>query len=366
MKTIPYINLKEQHRSLRNELIAAVSGVFDNGNFILGDELKAFEEQIARYCGTRYAVGVNSGTDAMFLVLKAYEIGNGDEVITAPNSFLASASVIVTAGAKPVFVDVREDRNINPCSIEKSITSRTKAIMPVHLTGKPADMKPIMDIARRHNLLVIEDAAQAIGAEYYEKKCGALADAGCFSLHPLKTLNACGDAGFVTTDNEELYRKLLLLRNFGLKNRDEFDIWGYNSRLDSLQAAILTVKLKYLDKWIEERRKNACRYDRLLKNIVEIPFEGENEKSAYHTYTIQTERRDELAKYLEKSGVGSRVHYPIPIHLQKAANCYGYKKGDFPICEKQAAKILSLPIYQGLSDDDIEFICDRIKEFLGL
>jgi dTDP-4-amino-4,6-dideoxygalactose transaminase len=306
---------------------------------------------------------VNSGTDALFLSLKAYGIGRGDEVITAPNSFLASASVIVASGAKPVFADIREDLNIDPELIEAGITKKTKAIIPVHLTGRPADMERILKIAEKHKLLVIEDAAQAIGAEYRGKKVGSFGNAGCFSLHPLKTLSACGDAGMITTNDKNLYEKVIRMRNIGLKNRDESDIWGYNSRLDTMQAAILLVKFKYLDAWNEKRRSNAAYYMEKLKDVCRAPVEREYEKPVYHTFVIQAEKRGELIKYLEQKGIGTRVHYPIPIHLQEAARVYGYKKGDFPVCEKQSEMILSLPVYQDLTEEDLFYVSDHVNRF---
>ncbi len=363
MKSVPYINLKAQHKQLRDEILEAISKVLDSSDFILGEKVKEFEERIANYCGTRYAIGVNSGTDALFLVMKALNIGEGDEVITVPNSFLATTSTIIAVGAKPIFVDVRDDLNINPELIEEKITPKTKAILPVHLTGKPADMAAIMDIAQRHNLYVIEDAAQAIGAEYRGKRVGVFGIANCFSMHPLKTLNACGDAGVITTNNETIYNELLHLRNIGLKNRNEADTWGYNSRLDTIQAAILNVKLNYLEDWIDKRRKNARYYIEHLKGYVELPGEEDYERCVYHTFIIQTDNRDRLQEYLLKNGIETKIHYPIPIHRQKAAVSLGYKKGDFPKAEMQANRILSLPIYQELSQSDMEYMVNIITGF---
>jgi dTDP-4-amino-4,6-dideoxygalactose transaminase len=363
MKNIPYINLKMQHALLKDEILDAIGRVLEKSNFILGDEVSEFEEKMAQYCGVRYAVGVNSGTDALFLSLKAFGIGQGDEVITAPNSFLASASVVAATGARPVFVDIREDLNINPALIEKKITTNTKAIIPVHLTGKPADMDPIISLAQKYNIKIIEDAAQAIGAEYHNMRVGSFGDTGCFSLHPLKTLNACGDAGVITTNDDNLYQLLIQMRNIGLKNRDESDIWGYNSRLDTMQAAILNVKIKYLDEWTESRRRNADYYISKLKKVCDTPPENKYEKSVYHTFVVGVDRRKELIDHLEQNGIGSRIHYPIPIHLQKAAQHLGYKKGDFPVCEKKAERILSLPVYQGLTGDDLEYIVEKITGF---
>jgi len=360
---IPYVDIGAQTKSLKKELLIAIEEVLDHGNFILGKEVQSFEKMFAAYCGIDFAVGVNSGTDALFLSLKAFGIGSGDEVITAPNSFIATASVIIAAGAKPVFVDVRNDYNIDPDLIEQAITPRTRAIIPVHLTGRPADMDPIMKIAVKNGIHVIEDAAQSVGAKYRNKKVGSLGNVGCFSLHPLKTLNACGDGGIITTDDEIIYEKLIRLRNFGLINRDETVMWGYNSRLDSLQAAILLVKLKWLDEWNSKRRNNAKEYMILLKDVVEIPRELSYEYCVYHTFVVQVEKRTELQDYLQNNDIGTRVHYPIPIHLQPGAQNLGYQRGDFPICEKQSRHILSLPVHQGLSENHIRYVSDKIITF---
>jgi dTDP-4-amino-4,6-dideoxygalactose transaminase len=284
-------------------------------------------------------------------------------VITAPNSFIATASVIIAAGAKPIFVDVRNDYNINPDLIEKAITPRTRAIIPVHLTGRPADMDSILGIAGKYKIQVIEDAAQAVGAKYRDKKVGALGDIGCFSLHPLKTLNACGDGGIITTDNEKICEELYRLRNFGLVNRDETVVWGYNSRLDSLQAAILLVKLKWLDEWNMKRRQNAKIYASKLNGIVDVPMEQPHEFCVFHTYVIQAEKRSELQDYLQNYGIGTSIHYPIPIHLQQAARELCYQKGDFPVCEEQSQRILSLPIHQGMKEDQLHYVADNIISF---
>jgi len=360
---IPYVDIGAQNRALKKELLSAMETVLDHGNFILGQELETFEKQFAEYCGVAYAVGVNSGTDALFLSLKALGVGPGDEVITAPNSFIATASVIVAAGARPVFVDVRNDYNIDPNRIEMAITPKTKAIIPVHLTGRPADMDPIMDIAVNGDIFVIEDAAQAAGALYQDRRTGALGNIGCFSLHPLKTLNACGDGGIITTNDPEMSEKIKRLRNFGLINRDETTMWGYNSRLDSLQCATLLVKLPFLDAWNARRRANAEVYRSMLAEVVAVPQELPYEYSVYHTFVVQTEKRDALQGYLESKGIGTRVHYPLPIHLQPAAQHFGYHKGDFPECESQAERILSLPVHQGLSESQIGYVAETIKKY---
>lgn len=364
MRHIPYLDLRRQHAAIKGELLQAISAVIDSADFILGKAVMEFEENLARYCTTRFAIGVNSGTDALFLALKAYGIGAGDEVITVPNSFLATASAVVASGARPVFVDIRTDLNIDPTLIEQQITARTKAILPVHLTGKPADMHPILAIARKHGLRVIEDAAQAIGAEYHGRKVGALGDVGCFSLHPLKTLNACGDGGAIVTNDEAVYHTLIQLRNIGLKNRNASDQWGYNSRLASLQAAVLNVKLRYLEDWTEARRRNASLYAEYLRHGVQVPEEQTFERAVYHTYAIQVDRRAELQQYLLGHGIETRVHYPIPIHLQQAAAALGYRRGDFPVTERAVDRILSLPIDHGLTVDDITYVAEQIRQFV--
>ena len=362
---IPYINLRGQHWPIKKEILSRIENVLDNGQFILGEEVRVFEKRFAELCGTPYALGVATGTDALFLTMKALGIGRGDEVITAPNSFLASASSIALVGATPVFADVREDFNIDPEKVEQAITSRTKAVIPVHLTGRPADMNAILEIAEKHQLHVIEDAAQAVRAEYHGQRVGSFGIAGCFSLHPLKNLNACGDSGVITTKDEGLYNNLLKARNHGLKNRDECEFWSYNSRLDTLQAAILNVKIDYLDEWVKRRREIAGIYQLRLKGIVIVPKDKPEEKAVYHTFIIQTEYRSDLQTYLTKNGIDSKVHYPIPIHLQQAAVDLGYQKGDFPVTERQTEMILSLPAYPELTDKQVNYICDNILSYFN-
>ena len=362
---VPYVDLKGQHKALKREILSVVAKAMDRCDFVLGEGVKDLEARFAKYCRTKFAVGLNSGTDALFLAMKAVGIGTGDEVITTPNSFLASATSIAATGAKTVFVDVGEDMNMDPSKLEARITSRTKAIMPVHLTGRAANMDPILEIARRKNLHVIEDAAQAIGTEYKGKRAGSLGTAGCFSLHPLKTLNACGDGGMLTTDDEKIYNLVMQLRNIGLKNRTESDIWGYNSRLDTLQAAFVSAKFPKLDRWIAQRRKNAEFYRKRLGSVVKCPSERADEKCAYHLFVIRTERRDELQEFLLKAGVETKIHYPIPIHLQKCAKDLGYKAGDFPEVERQSRQILSIPIYQSLTAAQLDHVAKSILKFFN-
>ena len=292
---VPFVNLGLQNRLIKDELLSIVSGLLDSGQFILGEDLARFEKSFAHLCGTTYAVGVANGTDALFLSMKVLGIGQGDEVITAPNSFLASASSICLAGATPVFADVREDFNIDPEQIRKVISPKTKAIIPVHLTGRPADLDAILSIAQEYHLAVIEDCAQAVCAEYNDKPVGSFGNLGCFSLHPLKNLSACGDGGVITTSNEDLYHQLLKARNHGLRNRDECEFWSYNSRLDNIQAAMLNVKLNKLSEWTARRRKIASYYYERISGLNLIaPADKSFEKSVYHTFIIQTVRRDEL------------------------------------------------------------------------
>lgn len=362
---VPYINLIEQHRLLKREVLTAINRVFAKGDFVLGEEVARCEKRFAAYCRTKYAVGVNSGTDALFLALKAAGVGPGDEVITAPNSFLASATCIAALGAIPVFADVREDMNIDPAEIERRITPRTRAVMPVHLAGKAADMDPILEIAARKGLSVIEDAAQAVGTRYKGKFAGSFGIANAFSMHPLKTLNACGDGGMITTDDGRIYVQLCQLRNIGLKDRVHSDVWGFNSRLDTIQAAVVNAKFPKLEGWVSKRRKNAEFYRKHLSDVVTCPSEEKHERSSYHLFVIQADRRDELQAFLAKEGVDTKIHYPIPIHLQKCAETLGYRAGDFPNVERQSRMILSLPIHQYLTTSQLSLVVRSIRRFYG-
>ena len=362
---IPFVNLSAQHAPIKSEVLAAVENVLDHGQFILGQEVEQFERRFADLCGTSYAVGVNSGTDALILALKALSVGPGDEVITVSNSFVASTGCITLVGATPVFIDVREDYNMDPELIVQAITERTKAILLVHLTGRSADMDPILAIAREHGLYVIEDAAQAVGSEYKEKRVGSFGDIGCFSLHPLKTLNACGDGGIITTNDPELYRQFGLLRNHGLKTREDCITWSHNSRLDTLQAAMLLVKMKYLNDWTEGRRKHALYYQKHLAEIeqIELPQDQSYELAVYHTFIIQSDRRDALKAHLAEDGIGTVISYPTPIHLQPAAEKMPYGPGSFPVIERQADRMLNLPIYSELEEKQLEHVVNSVQRF---
>lgn len=361
---VPYIQLGLQHKEIKKEILKKIGSLLDSGQFIMGEELTVFEKSFAKLSGSKYSLGVANGTDALFLTIIALGIGPGDEVITAPNSFLASASSIAIAGATPVFADVTDDFNLDPEKVKKAITSKTKAIIAVHLTGRPAPMNELSEIARLHNLHLIEDCAQAVGAKYYDKPVGSFGIAGCFSLHPLKNLAACGDGGMITTSDDNLYKKLSIARNHGLRNRDECSFWSYNSRLDNLQAAILNVKITQLDKWTNRRREIAAYYQQKFLSLdMIIPKDKSYEKAVYHTFIIQTEKRDALKQFLQDNEIDTKVHYPIAIHMQDAAKNLGYIKGDFPVSEHQVETILSLPIFAELTDDQVQYVADKIIEF---
>ena len=365
---IPYVDVAAQHGPLKEELLEAVGRVIDHGQFVFGEEVGEFEEQFAEFCGARFAVGVNSGTDALVLALRVLGIGPGDEVITVPNSFIASTGCIAVTGARPVFVDVRDDYNIDPARIEEAVTAKTRAILPVHLTGRPAEMGVINEIAEAHRLQVVEDCAQAVMAEYEGRRAGSLGTFGCFSFHPLKTLNACGDAGVVTTDTEESCEKIRALRHLGLRARDDCAVWSDNSRLDSIQAAVLLVKMKHVEEWVRRRRANSAFYLEALSGVpgLQLPAADRADlKSAWHTFVVQTDRRDELRAFLEGRGIGTAIHYPVPIHLHQAAKDLGYGVGSFPIAERQAKRILSLPSHQGLTEEQLTQVAEAVREFYG-
>lgn len=360
---VPYINLGLQHQKDKAEILKKVESILDSGMFILGDEVEAFEKDFAKLCDTKYAIGVANGTDALVLALKSIGVGPGDEVITAPNSYLASASSIELAGATAVFADVGKDYNLDPKKIEEKISSNTKAIIAVHLTGRPAKMDEINEIACKHNLKVIEDAAQAVGAKYKNKAVGGLGFIGSFSLHPLKNLAAVGDAGILTTNDYDTYQWLLKARTHGMKSRDECEFWSLNSRLDALQAGILNVKLKSLAKWTERRRAIAGKYIAALKEYVWVPLEENHEYSVYHTFIIRTIERDQLQSYLAEKGIDTKVHYPIPIHKQEAAKNNRSAQDTYTETEEQVNEILSLPVYPELTDEQVDYVCNHIIEF---
>ena len=362
---IPVFDLKRQYKYLKTELDHAFTNVFESGNFVLGENVRLFEEEFANYLGAGFAVGVGSGTEALHLSLIACGIEHGDEVITVPNTAVPTISAISCAGARPILVDVTPDTyTIDTKKIEKNITNKTKAIMPVHMYGHSAEMEQIMKLAEAYNLRVIEDACQAHGAQYNGKSAGTYGDMGCFSFYPTKNLGAYGDGGIVVTNDEELYNKLIMLRNYGEVKKFTSKIEGFNSRLDEIQAAVLRVKLKHLDMWTNRRREIATLYLQLLFNSsVQLPCERQWAKHVYHLFVIRTNKRDALKDYLQERGVGTHIHYPIPIHMQEAYRKFGYKAGDFPISERNAGEILSLPIYPELMKEEIETVAGLISEF---
>lgn len=361
--TVPFVDFQKRYALQRDEILKAVDEVFSSGTYILGDAVEKLERELSSYLNCPYVLTLANGTDAIILALKLLGIGAGDEVIVPVNSFVASAGAVAAVGATPVFCDVCDDLNIDVNQIEKHITPKTKAIMPVHLTGRPADMKAVMQIAKTHHLFVVEDAAQSIGASIDGKQTGTIGDFGCFSLHPLKNLHAYGDAGIIATNNKQHYEHLKLLRNHGLSDRDTCQMWGLNSRLDSVQAKIVSLGLTHLDQWNASRRKNALRYKNVLKDFVKVPIDHENVFPVYHNFVIQTEKRNELANFLKENGIDTRVHYPIPLHLQPAAKSLNYKIGDFPVAERLAKQMLSLPIYPELFEEEVNYVIEKIKEF---
>ncbi|MBI1911190.1 MAG: DegT/DnrJ/EryC1/StrS family aminotransferase [Deltaproteobacteria bacterium] len=369
---VQLLNLASQYKKIRKEVLREVQAVCDSQHYVLGKNVAGLETEIAQYCGSKFAVGVASGTDALILALMAAGVGPGDKVITTPFTFFATAGAIARLGAIPVFVDINpQTYNIDPNSLEallKKGVKGAKAIIPVHLYGQCADMAPIKALGKKYKLLVIEDSAQSIGAEYKGKKAGVLGDMSCFSFYPTKNLGCFGDGGMLTTDNPKLAEKLRMLRVHGSKVRYFHDEVGTNSRLDELQAAILRVKLKYLEAWTEARIKNGKRYDRLfekagLSDIVTLPFIQEGNRSVYNQYVVKVKKRDELRAYLASVGVGTEIYYPMPLHLQKCFKYLGYKKGDFPVSEKTAKEALALPIYPELREAEQKYVVSCIAEF---
>ena len=361
---VPYVALHLRVRRVKHELATVIERVLDHGMYILGPEVQEFEQRFARYCGTRYAVGVADGTTALILVLRSLGIGPGDEVITAPNSFVASASPAAILGAIPRFVDVRaRDMNLDPDRLEDAITAQTKAIIPVHLRGQPADMEPILKIAKSHGIPVIEDASQSVGSTYRGKRTGGLGYAGCFSLHPLKTLGAIGDAGIITTNDDRLYDWLLKARNHGLRSRDEVEFWSTNSRLDTLQAAVLDVMLDHVDQWIEERRQLAEEYRAGIGDFVQVPDEQPETRHTYFAFMACADRRDALLAHMRRSGVDARVHYPTPLHMLEAARNLGHRPLDFPTAQWLSDHVISLPIYGEMTSNQRETVINTVRSF---
>lgn len=363
---VPFVTFLPMHNEIRQELDSAYNRVLDKSYFIQGDECRKFEEEFAEYCGVKYCVGVASGLDALILILKAMGIGNGDEVIVSSNTYIATALAVSYNGAKPVFVEPEiETFNINPSRIEEKITSNTKAIIAVHLQGRTADMDAINSIAKKYNLKVIEDAAQAHGAKYKGKKAGSLSDAAGFSFYPGKNLGALGDGGCVTTNDKALAEKIRALGNYGSDYKYHHIYKGVNSRLDEIQAAFLRVKLPNLDRWNEDRRTTAKKYFEGIKNsLIKLPLKSTEEfEHIYHVFVIRCDKRDELEKYLNDNNIGTLKHYPIPMHEQECYKDLGIKHGELPIAEEISRTVLSIPMYYGMADEEVNYVIDMINNF---
>lgn len=361
---VAYADFKRMHQEIQEEIQSAIAEVLQSEWYILGQQSEKFEEEYAAFCGTKHCLGVGNGLDALQLILKAYGIGSGDEVLVPANTFIATALAVSYAGADPVLVDVEEETaNIDGKELEAKITSKTKAIMAVHLYGRLADMDSICRIAQKYNLLVIEDAAQAHGAVRKGRKAGNFGNAAGFSFYPGKNLGAMGDAGAITTNDDDLYQKVKALRNYGSVKKYQHSYQGVNSRMDELQAAVLLVKLKYLDKWTKERRRIADYYRETIRNDkIKLPlFSGTD--NVWHIFPVFCKERDKLQEYLNSQGIMTQIHYPIPIHLQGAYQDLGYHKGDFPVAERMAKEELSLPIWYGMREDEIEAVVTILNQF---
>jgi dTDP-4-amino-4,6-dideoxygalactose transaminase len=366
--TVPFVDLKAQFARLEHDVLERIGRVLRNTNFILGQEVAEFEQSFAQYSECRYGVGVASGLDAIKLALRALDIGPGDEVITAANTFIATALAVTAVGAKPVLVEIHPNfYNLDPARVADAITPRTKAILPVHLYGQPADMQPLLATAQERRLWVIEDASQAHGARYHGRRAGCLGHVAAFSLYPGKNLGAYGDAGVVTTNSEELAGRIATLRNYGSKVKYWHDELGENSRLDTLQATILSAKLQHLDEWNGRRRAAAARYGERLAGVGDLvlPQVMPDVEHVFHLYVVRTQRREALVRHLQQAGVGCLVHYPVPIHLQKAYAQAGWKRGDFPVTEAYADQVLSLPMFGDITDTQVDYVADCVRAFFG-
>ncbi|MCK4403801.1 MAG: DegT/DnrJ/EryC1/StrS family aminotransferase [candidate division Zixibacteria bacterium] len=364
---VNFVDLKAQYQTIKPEIDTAIGDVISNTAFVLGKAVADFEKNFASYCETKHCIGINSGTSALIMAMKALEIGEGDEVITTPNTFIATAEAISFAGATPVFVDMEDKSyNLDPIKLEKAITGKTKAIIPVHLYGQPADMDPILQIAVKKGIPVVEDAAQAHGALYKGKKTGSLAMVGCFSFYPGKNLGAYGEGGAVTTNSDEIAQKVKMLRDHGSSKKFYHEFIGNNCRLEGIQGAVLSVKLNHLDKWNDGRRKNADLYRKYLaKTSLKVSEEMPYAKHVYHVFCVRVKDREKLIDFLKQKGIFTNIHYPIPIHLQNAYRFLGYKKRSFPVTEGCMDEILSLPMFAELTEEQIKYTTDCIKEFYG-
>ncbi|CAI8999919.1 Pleiotropic regulatory protein [Brevibacillus sp. IT-7CA2] len=365
---VPLLDLVKQYRSIEAEIKAAVDDVLSSGNYIMGKHVADFEQKMADYCNVKCAIGVANGTDALLLVLDALGIGPGDEVITTPFTFFASAEVVSQLGAKPVFIDIDpKTYNFDVSKLEAAITPNTKAIIPVHIFGQPVDMDEVLALAKKYNLYVVEDACQAIGSKYKEQKIGSLGVAGCFSFFPTKNLGGYGDGGMIVTNDEELAKKIKILRAHGSNPKYYHSMIGYNSRLDSLQAAMLNVKLAYIDQWNAARRQKAAVYNEALKDLpIQVPFEKENRYAVYHLYIIQTDLRDELMAFLQEKGISSGVYYPVPLHLQEVYKDLGYDRESLIESEKAAKGTMALPLYPEMTEEEQQYVISVVREFFEM
>src|SRR6266853_5833632 len=364
---VPYLDLPQQIRSIRSELDAAIARALDNCTFCLGPDVAQFEKDFARYCDAEHCVGFNNGTSALHVAMKLLNLGPGDEVITTPFTFIATSWAICYVGARPIFVDIDGATfNLDPKLVERAITSRTRAILPVHLYGHPADLDPLLEISRKQNIPIVEDAAQAHGAKYRGQVVGTFGRMSCFSFYPGKNLGACGESGALVTNDAALAKRARALRDHGSTQRYYHDEIGFNYRMEGIQAAVLGVKLRHLNRWTAERRRVAHCYNELLKDYpLQLPREAPYAESAWHLYVVRHPRRDELKQRLEGDHIGCGMHYPVPLHLQKAFAHLGYKPGDFPVAEKAAHECLSLPIYPELTEQEIRTVTDTIADFFS-
>jgi len=364
---VPFVDLAAQYATIEDQVGKAMASVLRRTNFILGQDVDLFEKEFAAFCEVEHAIGVDTGTSALELILRACDIGPGDEVITVVNTFIATTLAISYAGAVPVLVDADpQTYNIDVSKLEEAITPRTKAIIPVHLYGQPADMDPIMEIAQRHGLKVIEDACQAHGARYKGRRAGSLGHAAAFSFYPAKNLGAYGDGGIIVTDDEQVDQRVRMLRNYGQREKYNHLVCGFNRRLDTLQAAVLRVKLGYLDEWNDARRRHAGRYKQLLASTpLALPPEADYAESVYHLYVVRTDNREVFMDYMQEQEISTGIHYPIPVHLQPAYQELGYGKGDFPVSERYAEQIVSLPMYPELTPEFIDHVAEAIEQAAG-
>ncbi|HPE06939.1 MAG TPA: DegT/DnrJ/EryC1/StrS family aminotransferase [Smithellaceae bacterium] len=363
---VPFLDLKAQYKTIKDEIHAAINDVIENTAFAGGPFVAKFEQEFAKFCNCKHAIGVGNGTDALWMSLVALGIGAGDEVITTPNTFIATAEAISLAGATPVFVDVEEKtHNVNPSLIEAAITKKTKAIIPVHLFGQMADMEPILTISNKYGLYVVEDACQAHGAEYKGKKAGSMGTTGCFSFYPGKNLGAYGEGGAVVTNDDALASKMKMFRDHGQAKKYYHDIIGWNARLDGIQGAILNVKLKYLPAWNDARRKHAQDYTTGLSAVkdVIVPREADYARHVYHIYAIRVQDRDKLMAYLGEKGISCGIHYPVPVHLQTAYSFLRKGEGSFPVAEKCASQYISLPMFAELTNEQVAYVVEQIKGY---